>query len=68
MKTSHSFLMTSFAWSAISAGNFVAATISAAFASSTPTCGSIDTLASASGFSCATTSISTPPSTLAMQR
>ena len=43
-KTSHSFLMTSFASSATSAGKPVAATISAAFASSTPICGSIGDL------------------------
>ncbi len=68
MKTSHSFLMTSFASSATSAGKRVAATISAAFASSTPVCGSIETRAIASGFVCATSSISTPPSMLAMHR
>ncbi len=68
MKTVHSFLIASTAWSAIEASKPVAATISAALASSTPTCGSIETRAIASGFSCAVTSISTPPSVEAMQR
>ena len=49
MKTSHRFLMTSSASSATSAGKRVAATISAALASSTPVPGSIETFATASG-------------------
>ena len=44
MKTSHSFTIVSLAWSATSAGKPVAATISAALASSTPTSGSMDDL------------------------
>ena len=67
-KTSHSLLTMSLASSATSAGNPVAATISAAFASSTPTSGSIETFATASGFSTAVTSISTPPSIEAIHR
>ncbi len=60
--------MTCLASSATSAANPVAATISSALASSTPTNGSIETFATASGFSTAVTSISTPPSVEAMQR
>ena len=66
--TIHSFSIMALAWSATSAGNRVAATISSAFASSTPTSGSMEIFATASGFSTAVTSISTPPSIEAMHR
>ena len=56
------------AWSVSSAGNLASATISRAFASSTPVPGSIGIFLTASGLVLATSSISTPPSTLAMQR
>ena len=56
------------AWSTSSAGNFASATIARAFSSSTPAPGSIGICLTASGLVLATSSISTPPSTLAMQR
>ncbi len=66
--TVHSFRIMSLADSRTSSGKRVASTISSALASSTPVCGSIEILATASGFSLAVTSISTPPSIEAMQR
>ena len=56
------------ACSASSAGKPASATIARAFSSSTPTLGSIGICFTASGLVLATSSISTPPSTLAMQR
>ena len=44
-------------------GSWPAATISAAFAASTPVSGSIGIWATASGLECATSSISIPPCT-----
>ena len=61
-KVSHSFTITSAAWSATAAGIFPAATISAAFALSTPVIASTGIRASASGRSTASCSISMPPS------
>ena len=67
-KVSHSLTITSAAWSATSAGSFACATISSAFALSTPAIASIGTRASASGRSTASCSISMPPSADAMAR
>ena len=56
------------ACSVSASGNFASATISRALASSTPVPGSIGIFRTASGLVFATSSISTPPSTEAMQR
>ena len=60
--------MTSATWSATSAGNRPASTISRAFAASMPASASTGTRASASGRSTASCSISMPPSREAMAR
>ncbi len=67
-KTSHSLMAISMTWSRTSAGNFAASTISSALARSTPTVASTGMRASASGLVTAISSISMPPSTLAMAR
>ncbi|SKX44812.1 Uncharacterised protein [Mycobacteroides abscessus subsp. massiliense] len=61
--TSQSFWMVTAAESSTSAGSLPFSAISRARAKSTPLTASTGTLASASGFSSAVTSISTPPST-----
>lgn len=68
MKVSHRVTRISATCSATSAGNFACATISRAFSMLTPSLASTGTFARASGFSSATTSISTPPCTDAMAR
>ena len=68
-KTFHSACTSATAWSASSAGERrPRSTIARALASSTPVPASIGIFLTASGLVLATSSISTPPSTLAMQR
>ena len=56
------------ACSKTASGNFASVAISRALVASTPVPGSIGICFTASGLVLATSSISTPPSTLAMQR
>ena len=68
VKTVHSCWTISIAWSRSTAGKPASSTIAAAFAASTPVPASIGIFFTASGLVLATSSISTPPSTLAMHR
>ena len=67
-KTSHRVTRMAAIWSATSAGKPAAATISCALEGVTPVSASTGTLASASGRSTASCSISTPPSLEAIAR
>ncbi len=68
MKVAHRVTRTSATFSATSAGNCASATISRAFSMVTPSLAFTGTLASFSGVSSATCSMSMPPATEAMAR